>query len=227
MVKRLDGGRTSRSVRVWAQTEPWRPDSGTGKIYNNRPFPPIPTPFCKISFPCKLALQKSRTPLKRCAAICYIETFESWLGLYFLKFSFFSFRLNTCSWSAVSWCHIPPITTPFRKIDFPFKMALQNSLTPLERCAAICYIESLESWLGLCFWQNKLIYFPFEYLVLERCFLMSHSPVLRCAAASGVFFPPKNSTFWVRKQLLWRKALFFGARRPPAFFFHPKRTLFK
>ena len=33
VVKRLPGGRTSRSVRVSAQTEPWRPDSCTGKIY--------------------------------------------------------------------------------------------------------------------------------------------------------------------------------------------------
>ena len=34
MVKRLPGGRRIRSVRVSAQTEPWRPDSCTGNIYN-------------------------------------------------------------------------------------------------------------------------------------------------------------------------------------------------
>ena len=37
VVKKLDGGRRIRSVRVSAQTEPWRPDSCTGKIYDFDP----------------------------------------------------------------------------------------------------------------------------------------------------------------------------------------------
>ena len=102
MVKKLPRGRRIHSVRVSAQTEPWRPDSCTGKIYNNRLFPPITTPFRKIIVPFKMALQKSLTPLERCAAICYIETVASHLGLYFLKLKYVIFRLNTCSWSGVS-----------------------------------------------------------------------------------------------------------------------------
>ena len=37
MVKRLPGARRIRSVRVSARTEPWRPDSCTGKIYGYDP----------------------------------------------------------------------------------------------------------------------------------------------------------------------------------------------
>ena len=37
MVKRLPGGRRIRSVRVSSQTEPWRPDSCTGKMYSYDP----------------------------------------------------------------------------------------------------------------------------------------------------------------------------------------------
>ena len=37
MVKKLPRGRRIHSVRVSAQTEPWRPDSCTGKIVNYDP----------------------------------------------------------------------------------------------------------------------------------------------------------------------------------------------
>ena len=56
---------------------------------------------------------------------------------------------------------------------------------------------------------------------------ITKSPVLRSAAASGVFFSPKRRTFWGKNALVWQKTLFVGARRPPAAFFLPKNTLFE
>ncbi len=61
VVKRLPGGRAIHSVRVSAQTEPWRPDSCTGKIVN---YDPVSRTF-------KLAIygpRNSRTLLERCVS---------------------------------------------------------------------------------------------------------------------------------------------------------------